>query len=40
MNFRELGMLAIQNQMLECNCDEFAVQARICGIMTFELESG
>jgi hypothetical protein len=31
-------MLAIQ--MLVCNWDEFAVQARICGIMTFELESG
>ncbi len=26
--------------MLVCNCDEFAVQARIYGIMTFELESG
>jgi hypothetical protein len=40
MNFIELGMLAIQNQMLVCNWDEFSVQAGICGIMTFELESG
>jgi hypothetical protein len=40
MNFSELGVLAIQNRMLVCNWEEFAVQARICGIMTFELESG
>ncbi len=26
-------------RMLVCNWEEFAVQARICGIMTFELES-
>ncbi len=26
--------------MLVCNRDELAVQATICGIMTFELESG
>jgi hypothetical protein len=40
LSLNALICFVVLYQMLVCNWEEFAVQARICGIMTFELEFG